>query len=78
MPWHFHFVYFSLPAAAVVCTGPGDSFSCVSPWLWSYKRWWSTENTEDSHADLHHNEIKLFDDTSSILYNYGASQLVYW
>lgn len=50
---------FSLPAADAVCTGPGDSSSCVSPWLWSWWRWWSTENTADSHAGLHHNHMTI-------------------
>ncbi len=26
----------SPPAADAVCTGPGGSSSCVSPWLWSW------------------------------------------
>ena len=54
-----NFSLLSLPAADAVCTGPDDSSSCVSPWLWSYRRWWSTENTAGSHADLHHNEMTI-------------------
>ena len=51
-------VCFSLPAADAVCTVPDDSSSCVSPWLWSCRKWWSTGNTAGFHAGLEgHDEI---------------------